>query len=272
MADRILLGANHHTFADCLRLALDRGLGLEVQTFAQPEILQGNWRDLLPAYRRAGLAHLEGPLAIHMAPGSPDPLFRQATLQRTSDGLEAAAALGAGTVVFHANFLASIRHPAYREGWTQRNIDFWGPVAGRAASYGLVIALENMWEPDPAIIVDILAAIGSPHLRACLDVGHIGLFSAVPLAAWLETTAPYLVHMHLNNNPGDIDEHQALPHGVLDYDAILAQIRRLPVPPTLTLEMNTVQDMVDSFAYLRLPRRRGIINAVFRRALAGIPS
>jgi len=270
VVDQILLGTVQHNFSSCLPLALDYGLGLEIQTFAYPDVLAGNWRDLLMTYQRSGLDHLAGPLAVHgafmdMAPGSPDPLIRDVTLRRTYEGLEVAAALGAQNIVFHTNFIASIRHPIYREGWTRRNIDFWGQVVTHAAALNLIITLENMWEPDPALLVDILQAVDSPYLRACLDVGHTSLFSETPFQDWLAAFEPYLVHVHTNNHDGRIDTHQALTDGVLDYTPILAALRALPVPPTITLEMNTVQAMQESFCCLDLPRRDGFLAGLWQR-------
>lgn len=265
VADQILLGTVQHNFSSCLQLALDHGLGLEVQTFAFPDVLSGRWRDLLMTYRRAGLDQLSGPLAVHgafmnMAPGSPDPLIRDVTLRRTYEGLEIAATLGAQNIVFHANFIGSIRHPVYRAGWTQRSIEFWGEVVTQAAADNLIITLENMWEPDPALLVNIIQAIDSPYLRACLDVAHTSLFSEVPFADWLAALEPYLVHAHVNNHDGRIDLHQALPDGVLDYAPILAALRALPVPPTITLEMNTVQAMEESFTCLEMPAQNGFLS------------
>ena len=257
MADQLLLGALYDTFGECLRLAFEHGLGLEIQSFAYPEVLQGDWQGLLHVYRRAGLERLEGPLAMHgafmdMSPGSADKLIREATLLRVRQSLDIAEILGVRTVVFHTNFIASIQSVGYRYDWTQRNIDFWGPLAERAGRSGMVIALENMWEFEPDLIADILRAVDSPFLRACLDVGHSHLYSSVPFETWLDVLQPYLVHLHLNNTDGSLDEHHALTDGVLDYRPILKQIRSLPVQPTMTLEMYRPADMQASLRYFDL--------------------
>jgi sugar phosphate isomerase/epimerase len=258
VTDRVLLGASLRTFYECLDLAKENEVGLEVQAFAYPDVLDGDWRGLVEEYRTA-LADLPGELAMHgpfldMASGSPDSLVRNAVQQRLEQSLEIAAMLSAHTVVFHANFIATIRNQRYRTDWTARQVEFWGPLAERAQGLGLTLALENMWEFDPYIIQEVLRQVDSPALMACLDVGHAMLFSSIDLDTWLEVMAPFLVHTHLNNNLGEIDEHLAFDDGVLDYHEVLRKLRDMPLHPAFSLEIERVDDIRRSLPYLQLPR------------------
>ncbi len=257
MPDRILLGASLHTFDDCLQLARQFGVGLELQAFAYPDVLEDDWEGLLKTYQRA-LIDLPGERAMHgpfldMSSGSPDPRIREVVQRRFSHAIEIADRLQIPTVVFHANFIASIRNDAYRREWTLAQIEFWGPLAERALRLGITLALENMWEFDPNIIGGVLSELHSPSLMACLDVGHASLFSDVPLRVWLDTLAPYLVHLHLNNNLGQVDEHLAFDDGVLDYHQVLPMLRALPNHPAFSLEIGEVEAIRRSLSYLHLP-------------------
>ncbi len=257
MADRILLGASLHTFDRCLKLACQYGVGLEMQAFAYPDVLDGDWEALLDHYQRA-ITALPGERAMHgpfidMASGSPDPLIRAVVRKRATHALEIAARLAVKTIIFHANFIANIRSDAYRQEWIAIEVEFWTPLAERAASLGITLALENMWEFDPHIIGDVLHHANQPNLRACLDVGHATLFSDVPLESWLETLSPYLVHLHLNNNLGVIDEHRGFDDGVLDYKQVLPLLRSLPSQPAFSLEIGDPDAIRRSLRYLQLP-------------------
>ncbi len=258
MTDRVLLAASRRTFAECLDVAKEYGIGIEVQAFAYPNVLDNDWRALVEQYRVA-LAELPGELAMHgpfmdMASGSPDLWIRQAVQRRLEQALEIADMLSARTVVFHANFIASIRNEGYRTDWIVRQVDFWAPLAERARQLGLVIALENMWEFDPHIIQEVLRRVEAPTLMACLDIGHARLFSSVGLDTWLSVMAPYLVHTHLNNNLGEIDEHRGFDDGVIDYHAVLPKLRTMPLRPAFSLEIEQVEDMRRSLTYLQLPK------------------
>ena len=51
MTDRVLLSANLNNFKECIDLALEYDLGIEVMAFAFPDVLDGDWEDLLESYR-----------------------------------------------------------------------------------------------------------------------------------------------------------------------------------------------------------------------------
>ncbi|MBE0689963.1 MAG: sugar phosphate isomerase/epimerase [Anaerolineae bacterium] len=227
--------------------------------FAYPHVLDNNWQAMLEDYR-ALLAPVRGILAMHgpffdMAPGSIDQRINQLTSERYQHALQIAAALRVRIVVFHANFLVNIRTADYRRSWQDRNVEFWSELADYAQRHDVVIAVENMWEFDPYIIGDVLRRVDHPNLRACIDVGHAHLFSKTPFDEWLSVMMPYLVHAHINNNPGDNDFHQSLHDGVMDFSQLLPQLRALPNPPSLTLEMDDVSAMAASLDLLELERQ-----------------
>ncbi|MCA9903609.1 MAG: sugar phosphate isomerase/epimerase [Anaerolineae bacterium] len=256
MADRVLLSAGLHNIDDCVSLALEHHLGIELMAFAYPHILDGQWEQVVEQYRTL-LAPVGGNLTMHgpffdMAPGSIDQRINQLTAERYQHALRIAETLSVPLVVFHANFLVSIRTDDYRRSWQERNIKFWGEMADYAQRLGVVIAVENMWEFDPYIISDVLRRVDHPNLRACLDVGHAHLFSQVPFDEWLDVLSPHIVHLHINNNPGDNDFHQGLHEGVLDYRQLLPKLRSLPNIPSMTLEMDKVSDMAASLDLLEL--------------------
>jgi sugar phosphate isomerase/epimerase len=256
VVDKVVLSASPANIQQCVELALEHDLGIEVMAFAFPEALDGEWRTLVDQYRPLlrtvpGAITLHGPF-MDMAPGSPDKQIIDATLTRFKQALQIAHELETEIVVFHANFLAQVHTEDYRIGWTRRNIDFWGPLASYASLLGVTIAIENMWEFDPYLIGDVLKAVEHPRLRACLDVGHAHLYSRVPFETWVRVTAPYLAHVHLNNNDGEDDVHRALADGVMDYTRILPLLRALPNQPTFVLEMDRVADMRASLSFLNL--------------------
>ena len=148
--------------------------------------------------------------------------------ERYLHNLEIGRELGVKYIDFHANYLPLVDHPSYLPGWMERQVTFWTPLAEQAEKYGIVLLLENMWEPDPTIINRILERIPSPYLKACLDVGHAALYSRLPLSAWIKTLGENLVYTHLHNNHGDTDVHLAFGDGVIDFPEMLNTLRALP--------------------------------------------
>ncbi len=230
--DTVLLACDHYNLDDCFKLAVEFGLGLEVQTFAYPTMLDEGLDARVNEYK-ARLEGFDRPLTMHgafldMASASLDPKVVAVARERYTKNIEIAAQIGAGLVVFHANYLTNIRTEAFRRAWTQRQIDFWTPMAELAASFDVRIAIENMWEFEPRIIADILHEVNSPFLVSCLDTSHAHLYGEVPFQEWLDELGAFIQYIHLNNTGGVADDHRGLNDGVMDYTSILPQLRTLP--------------------------------------------
>ena len=255
--DRALLSCERFRDLPAIReIAQANGLGLELQEFADPGILEGDWRGHVTRYRKA-LSGFEGELALHGAffdlfCGSPDRQVTAIARERFRQNLTIAAELGAHVVNFHINFLPLIDDPGYLPGWLKRQIAFWPPLAQEAGTLGVTIVLENMWEPDPAIQRQVLDGVHSPNLRACLDVGHARIYSKLGLETWIDTLAPYLVYTHLHNTNGQQDIHMKFDDGVLDMPAILNRLRSLPHPPIFCLELPDAATLQASLEHLQL--------------------
>ncbi len=255
--DRVLITVERfNELADHLAVARRYGLGLELQEFSDPNVLDGDWRGLLQKYQQTltdftGLLAMHGPY-IDLVSGSPDKRLVALTHDRYLHNIEIGDELGAKYIDFHANYLPLVDHPSYLPGWLERQVAFWAPMAELGKRYGSILLLENMWEPDPAIITKILDEIDSPYLKACLDVGHATLYSQLPISAWTASLGRHLIYTHLHNNHGDADEHLAFGDGVIDFPELLDALRALPEPPLFSLELPSLHLIKASLSYLKL--------------------
>ena len=260
MSDKVSLSAGLHNFDECLALACERGLGIELMAFSVPAVLDADWRDLAKRYR-IEVANLPGPLTMHgpfmdLVSGSPDERVNDLTYGRYEHVIRIASELGVQQVVLHANYIGLLHNDFYRQGWHQRNVDFWGPLGNYAQAYGVVVAIENMWEFDPTIIGNLLSDLDHSHIKSCIDIGHANLFSdpGVNFDDWLDSLEPWVIELHMNNNNGVMDEHYGFDwdQGVLDYERLLPKLRHLRNKPLMVLEMDHVEDMRDSLHYFEL--------------------
>jgi len=255
--DHALISVEYYSdLAEHVAVARQYGLGLELQEFSDPNVLDGNWRSLLDQYERA-LRGFTGRRALHgayidLVSGSPDMRLVALTRERYRHNLDIGRELGIQYIDFHANYLPLIDHPSYLPGWVERQVAFWSPLAEQAEQYGITLLLENMWEPAPAIICRILDRVQSPYLKACLDVGHAALYSHLPIGEWITQLGEHLIYTHLHNNHGTTDEHLAFGDGVLDFPEVLDRLRALPVPPLFSLELPSIELIKASLPYLHL--------------------
>ena len=235
------------------------GIGLELQEFADPLLLDGDWRGQVARYRKV-LADFSGELTLHGAffdlfCGSLDRQVANIARERYRQNLTIAAELGAHLINFHANYLPQIDDPHYLPTWIEREIAFWQPMTREASALGVTLVVENMWERDPTILYRVLDAVNSPHLRSCLDVAHARIYSKLPLEVWIETLAPFLVLTHLHNTDSRVDVHLRFDEGVLDMPSLLDRLRALPRPPIFCLELPDLTSIEASLSYLRLDQR-----------------
>jgi len=113
-----------------------------------------------------------------------------------------------------------------------------------ARKKSIQIALENVMEPEPGMLVDIVRGVGDPRLGLCLDVGHANSnVSSIPVMDWVEAFAPYMFHVHLHNNLGDHDLHSPLGEGTIPMEVVLDRL--LKTDATFTIENQNCKPSID---------------------------
>jgi sugar phosphate isomerase/epimerase len=253
--DRYLITTNCTDLTDYRDCAESFELGLELQAFADPRALSGNWRDILADHKQQ-LRGFRGDLGLHgafydMNSGSRDPEIVKLTRKRYRENLIAAAELEAKYVVIHLNYLGPMKLLGYHADWRERQMEFWSKFIDEIASFGVPVLLENSWEDQPEIVIDLLDEMSSPYLRACLDVAHATIYSKKPFDEWLTLFEPYLECCHLNNHDGEHDLHLSLDDGVVNYNDIITSINNLPRKPYRCLELPSLSSINTSLEFLR---------------------
>ncbi|MBN2467480.1 MAG: sugar phosphate isomerase/epimerase [Deltaproteobacteria bacterium] len=187
---------------------------------------------------------------IDLSPGSPDSSIQAATRQRFDQVLRLLPLFQPKAVVCHLGY-EKRRYSFMKDTWVETSCCLWRWLGNRIAEEGGRLMLENVYEDDPADIKIIFQELAKTNIGFCFDVGHQAVFSAVPLADWIEVLGPYIGELHLHDNHGAEDEHLSLGHGTIDFPLILNYLRsRKPTPPLLTLEPHKEDHLWPSLIYL----------------------
>jgi len=217
-------------------LARTHGLGLEVTEYCTPSFLDEEYREadrlVREAVRGVRGRILHAPFC-ELCPAAVDPLVVDVTRRRFRQALGVARSYGMKRMVVHSGFLPML----YHEGWfAERTVRFWQDfLTGVEADECIVV--ENVFERTPDLLVGIAAAVADPRLRLCLDIGHANVSGkGVPMEAWIDAAAPFLAHVHVHNNYGDTDAHNAPQEGTVDMAAALGRIASACPEATFTLE------------------------------------
>ena len=215
-------------------LARKWGLGLELTDFCEARKLEE------PAAMEAARARCSGigSLWLHapfaeLSPCAIDPRVREVVMLRFRQTVQAALSLGIRRIVVHSGYIPLVYFP---EWFIARSVEFWREFL-RDAPDGLCLALENVMEPGPDMLVQIAAGVDDPRFGLCLDVGHANTrVSETPPLDWIAPMAPWLRHVHLHNNDGDWDLHDALGQGMIPMPDILAVLAELSPAADYTIE------------------------------------
>ena len=235
-------------------------IGIEVTGFTFPEHLEGDISSRVNRHSMAvaGISPVisHGPF-LDLVVTSPDPAIVAVARRRHEAALAAAGEIGASFYVAHTNFSPIIRNPSYCKNWTRRMLDFWLPLADRAGKRNMVICFENLWEPYPDIQAELIASAAHPYLRASFDNGHALVFSGVSAGAWVATLGDVLVHCHLHDNSGELDEHKPIGEGKEDWPGLVRAIEEHCPRAVLVAESDRLASNKASIDRLRTLQQPG---------------
>jgi sugar phosphate isomerase/epimerase len=182
-------------------------------------------------------------LTVHMpfmglAPATPDPMAAEAALTRLRQAVKTALALQSSRAVLHLGY--DYRFDRDREKFITLFCQRMAPIIAGLTAGGCQPVLENVFEPDPSLLLEIrrrFCDMGQYNVGFCLDVGHALAFSSTDLPQWWEAFAPWLREMHLHDNPGYDDLHQAIGSGKVDFAYLGQVVNGMRPGPQFTLEL-----------------------------------
>jgi sugar phosphate isomerase/epimerase len=230
---------------------LERGLNPEIGLDATslgaypPETFRRVARIFAKAGRRCTV---HGPFQ-DLSPGALDDLILAATRRRLRQAWRWLPVLRPEAVICHLGF--EDRHFRWdQENWLARATATFRELGTLAGTGGVRVMLENVYERDPEIIREAIRRINLPNVRVCLDVGHLHAFGGGDFAGWLAALWPVIGHLHLHDNQGSGDDHQALGTGTVPLEFVLTFLAERGVQPGITLEPHQEGSLTPSLQYL----------------------
>ncbi|RMF47460.1 MAG: sugar phosphate isomerase/epimerase [Deltaproteobacteria bacterium] len=184
---------------------------------------------------------------MDLNPGAVDPAVRDATRLRYRQTFEAAARLKADLIVFHPGY-DPWHYGAQTRAWQEQALAFWPEFLQRADRDGITIALENIFDRSSRLLSWLVRTLDHPRFGHCFDIGHWQLYGTQELQPWLDNLGDRLVHLHLHDNRGRVDDHLPLGAGKIDFTPLWNHLRGLASLPSMTLEAHSIDDLERSVA------------------------
>jgi sugar phosphate isomerase/epimerase len=198
---------------------------------------------------RAGLAiTLHGPFQ-DLLPGALDARILAATRARLQDAFDLLEVFQPRSIVCHIGY--ETRHyQGMEERWLSHSLATWEPLAEQAARHGALLALENVYETEPALIRQLFSRLEAPNICFCLDVGHLQAFGGGNFQTWLAEVGSLVGQVHLHDNHGTQDDHLALGQGIIPLAQILSFFAARNQTPLVTLEPHQEESLLPSLKFL----------------------
>ena len=187
---------------------------------------------------------------IDISVHSEDSLIRQASRIRVRQSMEIAQELGVRGVVFHTGLLASFNDKRYRDSWLEANVEFWTDILEEYPKQS--VYMENMFDWNSEELVRLTKAMKtSGRFGICFDYAHAAVFGQEDSPeVWFQSTAPYIRHMHINDNDLMKDMHLPLGDGKINWNRFYGLMEKYGVYSSVLLEMTGWEKQLRSLEYL----------------------
>ena len=155
--------------AYAVQLANKYQCGYEITAFSYAPMLEdaAAFSRVEAECEEIGSLWLHAPFA-ELIPCAIDPNVRANAMARFRQTTALAARLGVRRIVVHGGFIPYVYFP---EWYVEQSICFWKEFLADAPD-DLLLAVENVMEPGPEMLVEIARGVDDPRLGLCLDVGH----------------------------------------------------------------------------------------------------
>lgn len=229
--------------------------GFEYNDFFLPSVLDDSERvrELIRTYTALDRDRSEDTLHgvfLDICVNSADSLIYAASDRRIHQSMDIAMQLGVKAVIFHTNHIPNFRLQSYRESWLNRNVSYWRALLEEYPK--LMVYLENMFDEEPDLLCQLAEALADePRFGVCYDFAH-AYISHTPLPEWGAALAPYVRHLHINDNNKLEDTHHPVGAGSLPWEIYAGFFDLVPEEkkPSVLIEVRSYEDLMASVSYM----------------------
>lgn len=224
----------------------------ELNDFFIPDLLDDEvaLRKTIETYKHANLPEgctMHG-VFFDIVPFSSDARIRKVSWERMEQSMEIARELGLKGVVFHTNCYPLLSGEVYNQNVISGTVACMEALLAKYPD--IHIYLENMFDGDATIMAAIAKALQEyPNFGLCLDYAHASI-SGTSIEEWVKAVAPYIKHLHINDNNLKKDQHLAVGEGRIDWDVFLDYYEQYFRECSVLVEVNDPDKQRKSLDYI----------------------
>ena len=130
----------------------------------------------------------------------------------------------------------------------EMNLEFYARLIPYCMEYNITMCTENMWQcygnsqkiwdstcSRAEEFIRYIDGVGSPYLKACVDIGHTVLVGENPVRM-LEMLGNRVAALHVHDNDGIHDSHTLPFHGIIMWNEVAKALKNINYQGEITLE------------------------------------
>lgn len=237
-----------------IRLAEEYGASFEYNDFWKPDVLddRAKQEEIIEHYARYKTDFSQDTMHgafLDIYVNSSDSLIRKVSQDRVIESLKIAERMGLRGVVFHTGLIGSLRSSGYLKEWKERNTAFFAEIAQRYPKQE--IFMENMFDETPEMLAELAESLRDvKNFGVCFDYAH-GAVTNCPEEEWVRVLAPYIRHMHINDNDLYADLHGSVGSGSIDWQVFDGLMHQYEIDSTVLIEVYGYKAQKESLEYLK---------------------
>lgn len=180
---------------------------------------------------------------------STDERIQEISKLRVRQSMNIAKEMGLRGVVFHTNRIYGFRDATYLKNWRDANKRFFAEICD--AYPNQQIFMENMFDEGPDVLRDFAEEMKEyTNFGICLDYAH-AVLSGTDTEEWMKELAPFIKHMHINDNDLKNDLHQAVGTGQVDWSKFQQQMQKNQIQASILIEVSGTEKQKKSLDFMR---------------------
>lgn len=208
-------------------LCSKNNLGIEIQGFYNPYIdnkeeLLKKYKELLPTISKGKSYHAP---FWDLNLGTKIIELQDAMMKIYNEAYYIAKDLNCTEMVIHSNYKPGTD---WYSGWINRAKSFLEKFL-RDKDDSIIICIENQFESDSELFINLIDEVYDSRVKICLDIGHVNANSNMSVEEWIKSLNDRIAYYHLHNNHGKQtilgynkdDEHLGIGNGSIDISKIL---------------------------------------------------
>ncbi len=176
--------------------------------------------------------------------------MRRSSVSQIKNSIDLASSMELGIVVVHPGHIP-ILGKKFEDNIMKNNIESLGECSKYADDSGVMLCVENMPNIEGLLCKDLNQLdriVEELKTYITLDVGHAHNMK-IPVSEMLRS--PRIKHIHLSDNDGSFDNHNALGSANIDFKSLFKELRRIGYGGILVVEVKDPQSVFESLDFLK---------------------